>query len=100
MWGMVVGEWYFVQSPQFFFLGRVREANAAGVKFEPGGEQIHQLNDLATFLETGKHANGDEFLPVPMAAGMGGLLLSQSTIFDWPHGKPSGKRSHARAAAE
>jgi hypothetical protein len=97
MWGVIVGEWYYIETPQFFFIGQVVEANAAGVKFAAQGEKIHKLDDLASFLATGKHARSDEYLPLPMPFTIEGLLISQSVVYDWPHGAPSGRRSHAPA---
>ena len=86
-----VGRVYLIETPTFFFLGKVKEVGPLKVFFEKNGCQANWINDMPTLLEKGKFANGDEYFPIPHEFNLPFMWVGQT--FDFPHPIPA-KRSH------
>lgn len=79
-----VGEQYFIRTPTYFYVGAVVELSVFGVRLGEGAYQINLLNDMPTFLATGKLAKGDELIPLPQGTVIPSLWVGPCDPFPYP----------------
>jgi hypothetical protein len=93
---MEVGKCYLIETPQWYYTGRVVELGTAWVVLEDAA-QIHWMSDFPTALAAGTFASGSEVSPVPKGQLVRLPAHWIGPVFDWPHSLPR-TRTHKQVS--